>query len=150
MTTASRQLRQILAAQGFADPDAWLAYAAQHGLRQTAASRLVDCPDCGFSEARRLGQFVYYSQLVLLLECRRCGLVYTDTRLDPAVTNEHFEHAYKDDAYFAHQRRATGLVPEPSPGSLGRPSLATAEKGERLYRMIRDRIATRVLGVAAA
>lgn len=46
--------------------------------------------------------------------------------------------------------RARGLLPAPSPGSLGRPSLASAAKGERLYRMIRDRIATRVLGAAAA
>lgn len=48
------------------------------------------------------------------------------------------------------RRRATGLVPAPSPGSLGRPSLASAEKGERFYRMIRDRVATRVLGAEAA
>jgi creatinine amidohydrolase len=48
------------------------------------------------------------------------------------------------------RRRLTGLVPAPSPGSVGRPSLASAEKGERLYQMIRERIATRVLGAAAA
>lgn len=47
-------------------------------------------------------------------------------------------------------RRLTGLVPAPSPGSVGRPSLASAEKGERLYQMIRERIATRVLGTATA
>lgn len=46
------------------------------------------------------------------------------------------------------RRRLAGLVPAPSPGSLGRPSLATAEKGERLYHLIRQRIATRVLGAA--
>jgi creatinine amidohydrolase len=48
------------------------------------------------------------------------------------------------------RRRATGILPAPSPGSLGHPSLASADKGERLYRMIRDRIATRVLGAEAA
>jgi len=37
-------------------------------------------------------------------------------------------------------------LPKRSPGSLGRPSIATREKGERLYKMIRERIATRVLG----
>jgi len=36
--------------------------------------------------------------------------------------------------------------PCPFPGSVGRPSLASAEKGARLYKMIHDRIATRVLG----
>lgn len=48
------------------------------------------------------------------------------------------------------RRRAAGSVPAQSPGSLGRPSLATAEKGARLYKMIHDRIATRVLGAVAA
>ena len=44
--------------------------------------------------------------------------------------------------------RGTGRVtiPAQGPGSLGRPSLATAAKGERIYNMIRERIATRVLG----
>ncbi len=47
-------------------------------------------------------------------------------------------------------RRAAGPVPALSPGSVGRPSLASAEKGARLYKMIHDRIATRVLGAVAA
>ena len=47
-------------------------------------------------------------------------------------------------------RRAAGSVPALSPGSVGRPTLASAEKGARLYKMIRDRIATRVLGAVAA
>jgi creatinine amidohydrolase len=47
------------------------------------------------------------------------------------------------------RRRAAVSVPAVSPGSMGRPSLASAEKGGRLYKMIRDRIATRVLGVPA-
>jgi creatinine amidohydrolase len=49
-----------------------------------------------------------------------------------------------------YRRRAVGSVPALSPGSVGRPTLASAEKGARLYKMIRDRIATRVLGAAAA
>jgi creatinine amidohydrolase len=48
------------------------------------------------------------------------------------------------------KRRAAGSVPALSPGSVGRPSLASAEKGARLYKMIHDRIATRVLGAVAA
>lgn len=48
------------------------------------------------------------------------------------------------------RRRAAGSVPALSPGSLGRPTLASAEKGARLYKMIHDRIATRVLGAVAA
>lgn len=49
-----------------------------------------------------------------------------------------------------YRRGATGTLPALSPGSLGRPTLASPEKGERLYKMIYERIATRVLGLAAA
>ena len=42
-------------------------------------------------------------------------------------------------------RRPSRVLPRQSPGSLGRPSLASREKGERLYKMIFERIATRVL-----
>jgi len=45
----------------------------------------------------------------------------------------------------ADLERAGGALPEASPGSVGRPSLATALKGARLYRMIYDRIAARVV-----
>jgi len=44
-------------------------------------------------------------------------------------------------------RTSAGALPKRSPGSLGRPSIATRDKGERLYKMIYDRVATRVLGV---
>ena len=43
-------------------------------------------------------------------------------------------------------RTSAGSLPKRSPGSLGRPSLATRDKGERLYKMIYERVATRVLG----
>lgn len=46
----------------------------------------------------------------------------------------------------AARRRAIPSLPARSPGSIGRPTLATREKGERLYKMIYERIATRVLG----
>jgi creatinine amidohydrolase len=49
-----------------------------------------------------------------------------------------------------YRRGATGALPAVSPGSLGRPSLASAEKGARLYKMIYDCLATRVLGAVAA
>ena len=45
-----------------------------------------------------------------------------------------------------YHRGARGAIPDSSPGSIGRPTLATIEKGERVYRYIYDRIATRVLG----
>jgi creatinine amidohydrolase len=49
----------------------------------------------------------------------------------------------------ARHRRGRGTVPARSPGSLGRPTLATAAKGERIYKMMYERIATRVLGMPA-
>jgi creatinine amidohydrolase len=48
------------------------------------------------------------------------------------------------------RRRGNASLPSRSPGSLGRPSLASAEKGARIYTMIYDRIATRVLGAIPA
>ena len=56
-----------------------------------------------------------------------------------------FELPEKQRTRYLRTRR--GSLPKRSPGSLGRPSLATREKGERLYKMIRERLATRVLGV---
>ena len=44
------------------------------------------------------------------------------------------------------RRGAIRSLPARSPGSVGRPTSATGEKGERLYKMIYERIATRVLG----
>jgi creatinine amidohydrolase/Fe(II)-dependent formamide hydrolase-like protein len=44
-----------------------------------------------------------------------------------------------------YQRGSRGSIPRGSPGSLGRPSLASIEKGEQLYHYIYDRIASRVL-----
>jgi creatinine amidohydrolase len=41
-------------------------------------------------------------------------------------------------------RRGSLRVPEASSGSIGRPSLATAEKGRRIYDRIRDRIRERI------
>ena len=46
-------------------------------------------------------------------------------------------------------RRGSASIPVTGPGSVGRPTLATAEKGARVYKMILDRIATRVLGAPA-
>lgn len=55
-----------------------------------------------------------------------------------------------DSRALARYRRGRATIPAYGPGSVGRPTLATAEKGARLYKMIRDRIATRVLGGAPA
>jgi len=43
-----------------------------------------------------------------------------------------------------YQRGVTGAIPASSPGSLGSPTLANVEKGEKIYRVIYERIAERV------
>lgn len=43
-----------------------------------------------------------------------------------------------------YQRGAAKAIPATSPGSFGRPSLATVEEGARLYQLIYDRVAARV------
>jgi creatinine amidohydrolase len=49
-----------------------------------------------------------------------------------------------------HVRGLTKPLPALSPGSLGRPTLATADKGERIYKIILERVASRVLARAPA
>jgi len=46
----------------------------------------------------------------------------------------------------AWRKRASGSIPPEGPGSVGRPTRASPELGERLYNVIYERIATRVLG----
>jgi creatinine amidohydrolase len=45
-------------------------------------------------------------------------------------------------------RRGSGKAPRGTAGTLGRPSLASAEKGKLLYERILARVAVRILGVA--
>jgi creatinine amidohydrolase len=47
-------------------------------------------------------------------------------------------------------RRGGGTAPRGASGTLGRPSLASAEKGRLLYQRILERVAARILGLAPA
>jgi SAM-dependent methyltransferase len=91
---------------GFDVPEQWVDYAMRHGFQRVKAMIVGRCPDCGDQPKRSLGQFVYYSTLVRLVECVGCGLAWTNVRLDPHVLIQHFEDAYKDDKYFLQSRRA--------------------------------------------
>jgi SAM-dependent methyltransferase len=91
---------------GFDVPERWIDYAMRHGFRPVKAMVVGHCPDCGDKPKRSLGQFVYYSTLVRLVECVNCGLAWTNVRLDPRVLMRHFEDHYKDDEYFLRSRRA--------------------------------------------
>jgi len=90
--------------QGFAEPDKWVSYARSHGFKRVKATKLDSCPDCCSGTSIRVGQYVYYSTLINLRRCSGCDLIYSDTRLDPCVIQDHFEIAYKDEFYFTEQR----------------------------------------------
>lgn len=49
-----------------------------------------------------------------------------------------------------YRRGSTMALPAISPGSVGQPTRASAEKGRRLYEFIKDRIRERVLGANAS
>ncbi len=101
-----RDMRSLLAEQGFNPPDPWLDYARRRGFRPVPAQRLAQCPQCGSGGVRRLGQYVYFSHLARLCECPVCALVYSDLRLPDAVNADHFEASYKDEDYFERARAA--------------------------------------------
>jgi hypothetical protein len=52
-------------------------------------------------------------------------------------------------ARFRRSTTSVSSLPAISPGSLGLPSFASRDKGERLYKMIHERVAARVLGHGA-
>jgi len=54
-----------------------------------------------------------------------------------------------DSAVRRYRRGSTMRLPAIATGSVGTPSRASAEKGEHIFEFIKDRIRTRVLGVAA-
>lgn len=101
-----RRLLEILRSnQGFSEPERWVEYAWQHTFKKTLAEKLIHCPDCGAGSYTTIGQYVYYSTLARLRTCSNCGLVYSDSRIDPEVIQTHFEQSYKDEDYFRKRRR---------------------------------------------
>lgn len=89
---------------GFVHPEQWVDYAIQHSFRSTDATSVPNCPDCGDAPSGQLGQYVYYSTLFRLLECRSCHLIWADAHLDPHVVRTHFEANYKNRDYFRDAR----------------------------------------------
>jgi len=90
---------------GFDSPQRWLDYALKHAFQRVHAVPITECPDCGSSPRRQLGQYVYYSTLIRLRECANCGLIWADAKLPPSVVGRHFDRVYKDDLYFVKARR---------------------------------------------
>jgi SAM-dependent methyltransferase len=90
---------------GFDEPEDWLAYALQHHFTRVAATPIPRCPDCGALPRRQLGQHVYYSTLMHLVECSGCGLIWMDAQLPHHLIRQHFDLGYKDEVYFERSRR---------------------------------------------
>jgi Zn ribbon nucleic-acid-binding protein len=100
-----RMLEILLNNKGFAHPERWIKYGLLHDFQRVHADELQECPDCGCSSLVVVGQYVYYSTLVNLRECVKCGLVFSDKRIDSKLVRLHFERAYKDETYFRISRR---------------------------------------------
>ncbi|MGQ0665964.1 MAG: class I SAM-dependent methyltransferase [Nitrospiraceae bacterium] len=98
-------LELLRANKGFRSPERWIEYAVEHNFKRVAAEQLENCPDCGEYRFSHLGQYVYYSTLHELRLCSYCGLVFSDTRIDPQIIRGHFEQVYKDEEYFSRRRR---------------------------------------------
>jgi len=94
--------------QGFSVPERWIDYARRHNFTKIPTIHFTCCPDCKYSNGKKVGQYIYYSNLINLKVCDHCGLVYSDTRIDIEVTQNHFENAYKDEDYFLVKRK--GIV----------------------------------------
>lgn len=89
---------------GFLDPENWIDYARSHAFQKVDAKPILECPDCGATASTVLGQYVYYSTLIRLRSCAKCGLAYSDARIDPDIVSRHFDFAYKDEEYFVQRR----------------------------------------------
>lgn len=76
---------------GFDKPEEWIAYAKEHDFVRCDARKIAHCPDCGNSDQAMLGQYIYYSNLMNLVTCDRCGLIYSDVRLSDEVLKRHFD-----------------------------------------------------------
>ncbi|MEI9475112.1 MAG: methyltransferase domain-containing protein [Deltaproteobacteria bacterium] len=90
--------------KGFETPTQWIEYAKHNKFQKVKATRINCCPDCGCNNSNPLGQYVYYSTLITLQHCKECDLIFSNTHIDANVLAEHFELAYKDEAYFSLQR----------------------------------------------
>lgn len=90
---------------GFSRPEEWIQYAKRHHFRKVPSRKLEVCPDCNSRSRKKLGQFIYYSNLICLYECSGCDLVYTDTVIEHGTIEKHFECTYKDEHYFDDMRK---------------------------------------------
>lgn len=91
---------------GFKNPEIWVEYARQENFSKVNYKKNDSCPYCSDTSHKIIGSYIYYSTFHTLRECTRCSLCYVDVLIDQDVRGQHFEIAYKSDAYFEYQRAA--------------------------------------------
>lgn len=106
LTDSSYWLDIIKNNSGFDNPDRWISFARKNHFKKVSAVKIFCCPDCGHARSTKVGQYVYYSNLISLRVCEMCSLVFSDTRINAETIKHHFEHSYKDERYFVEQRTA--------------------------------------------
>lgn len=90
---------------GFDYPEIWIQYAIEKKFTKVKGEKILSCPDCSNEKTTKIGQYIFFSTLIKLLECQNCGLIYSDFRLDASIIKKYFENAYKDEKYFVVLRR---------------------------------------------
>jgi SAM-dependent methyltransferase len=90
--------------KGFDRPEQWIDYGMEHNFKPIKAVKLDYCPDCGNRIFKGIGQYIYFSTLIKLMKCKKCGLILSDTLIDPQEIQFHFEYTYKDEEYFQKRR----------------------------------------------
>lgn len=91
--------------KGFLKPEDWVVYGRAHRFTSVPAQHRPLCPDCGSDDFETVGQYVWFSNLIRLNDCRDCKLVFSDTLIDQDVVKRYFEGSYKDEKYFLRRRR---------------------------------------------
>jgi 2-polyprenyl-3-methyl-5-hydroxy-6-metoxy-1,4-benzoquinol methylase len=101
----SRQKEILSKNSGFENViDTWAPLVDSLKITCTPSERRDACPYCNNEKHFIIGQFLYYSNLIRLRECRSCKLIFTDVIINQTSQEAHFEIAYKDESYFLYER----------------------------------------------
>jgi 2-polyprenyl-3-methyl-5-hydroxy-6-metoxy-1,4-benzoquinol methylase len=90
--------------KGFLHPEKWISYAKKNNFQKVKAIKIHECPECKSKTNKKYGQYIHYSNLIQILECKYCGLIFSDVKLNDEVVKHHFEITYKNEKYFEIRR----------------------------------------------
>ena len=105
MNVQDKYIEILLHNKGFDNPNRWVEYARSHDFKKVKAKKINYCPDCKSNDSSKIGQYIYYSNLISLKECNVCRLIFSDVIFSDDVSESHFDVAYKDEDYFNENRR---------------------------------------------